>query len=135
MLRRLLPLILALAVAGVAVFPLAAQSKKSRSRSSSSRQAAKQRQPDAARVSEIQQALIETGHLKGEPSSKWDAATEMAMKEFQQVQGYPATGKPDALSLIRLGLGPKTAGQGAPVPPANGSAPVSVAATNSGPKP
>jgi len=75
-----------------------------------------QQQPTPARIREIQQALIREGYLTGEPTGKWDAATREAMRRYQQAHGHPITGKPDALSLIKLGLGPKTAGQAAPRP-------------------
>lgn len=75
-----------------------------------------QQQPTPARIREIQQALIREGYLTGEPTGKWDAASSEAMRRYQQAHGHPITGKPDALSLIKLGLGPKTAGQAAPRP-------------------
>jgi hypothetical protein len=47
------------------------------------------------------------GYLNSEPSGKWDAATSAAFSKYQQDHGVRATGKPDARSLINLGLGPK----------------------------
>ena len=63
--------------------------------------------PDAGRSREIQSALKTQGYLNGEPSGKWDAATSAAFAKYQQDHGVRATGKPDARSLINLGLGPK----------------------------
>ncbi|MBI4462066.1 MAG: peptidoglycan-binding protein [Acidobacteria bacterium] len=80
------------------------------------RQPAQQR-PTPERIREIQQALIREGYLEGEPTGKWDAATAAAMRRLQKDNGRPQTAKPDALSLIALGLGPETAGMGAPRPP------------------
>ncbi|MEW5978177.1 MAG: peptidoglycan-binding domain-containing protein [Acidobacteriota bacterium] len=63
-----------------------------------------QREIEASRVSEIQSALAEAGYYKGEPSGEWDATTSSAMKEYQGANGFKVTGKPDALSLKKLGL-------------------------------
>ena len=67
----------------------------------------RQTQPDAQRSREIQDALHRAGYLPGTPSGKWDAATSAAFAKYQQDHGRKATGKPDALSLKELGLGPK----------------------------
>ena len=75
-----------------------------------------QQKPTPERIREIQEALREAGYLRTEPTGKWDGATEAAMRRFQKEHGHPQTGKPDALSLIKLGLGPETAGQAAPRP-------------------
>jgi peptidoglycan hydrolase-like protein with peptidoglycan-binding domain len=58
------------------------------------------------RVQEIQQALITQGYLNQDPTGKWDEATRSAMLRFQQDHGFPATGMPEAKSLMKLGLGP-----------------------------
>lgn len=80
----------------------AKKSKRSRSRG-----VARQTAPDPARTREIQEALRREHYLDGPASGKWDQATREAMARFQKDQGFPATGKPDARSLIKLGLGPK----------------------------
>ena len=82
--------------------------------------------PTADRIKEIQTALAASNSYKGEPSGKWDDDSVAAMKHFQQVNGLNPSGKLDALSLQKLGLGSDTAGRGAPRPakPA-GSAPSS----------
>jgi hypothetical protein len=38
------------------------------------------------------------------------------MTRYQKDNDLPVTGKPEARTLIKLGLGPETAGKGAPVP-------------------
>jgi peptidoglycan hydrolase-like protein with peptidoglycan-binding domain len=55
----------------------------------------------------------------GEATGKWDDSTTDAMKRFQTSQGLPPTGKLDALTLQKLGLGSQTAGVAAPTPPPN----------------
>lgn len=72
--------------------------------------------PSPERIGEIQQALGRAGFYTGEPSGKWDAATIEAMKEFQKSQGLEPTGKLDALSLQKLGLGSDVANLAAPRP-------------------
>jgi len=77
--------------------------------------------PTSARIREIQTALAAQGTYKGEPSGKWDDATEESMKQFQSAHGLTPSGKLDALSLQKLGLGSETAGRGAPLPVAQSS--------------
>jgi peptidoglycan hydrolase-like protein with peptidoglycan-binding domain len=61
-------------------------------------------QPD--RVQEIQQALIREGYLQGDANGRWDDRTRVAMLRYQTEHGFPATGLPEAKSLMKLGLGP-----------------------------
>ncbi len=75
--------------------------------------------PTPDRIKEIQSALAKQGAYAGEPNGKWDAATTDAMKKYQTDNGFTPTGKVDALSLNKLGLGAETAGKGAPVPTAS----------------
>jgi N-acetylmuramoyl-L-alanine amidase len=72
--------------------------------------------PTSARISEIQSALAAQGSYKGQPNGKWDDSTAQAMKEFQSAHGLTPTGKLDALSLQKLGLGSEIAGRAAPQP-------------------
>jgi peptidoglycan hydrolase-like protein with peptidoglycan-binding domain len=72
--------------------------------------------PTPDRIKEIQAALAASDLYKGEPSGKWDDESVAAMKHFQQVNGLNPSGKLDALSLQKLGLGSDTAGRGAPRP-------------------
>jgi len=78
--------------------------------------------PTPDRIKDIQTALQKDGSYEGEPTGKWDAATTDAMKKYQDKNGFSPTGKIDALSLNKLGLGSGTAGKGAPVPTATSSA-------------
>lgn len=70
--------------------------------------------PTSGRIREIQAALATAGHYASEPSGKWDAASAEAMRSFQEAQGLRPTGKLDALTLQRLGLGSPAAGVAAP---------------------
>jgi peptidoglycan hydrolase-like protein with peptidoglycan-binding domain len=72
--------------------------------------------PTPDRITEIQTALARENAYPGDPNGKWDAATIDAMKRFQTAQGLSPTGKIDALTLQRLGLGSDVAGKGAPTP-------------------
>ena len=74
-----------------------------------------QKLPTSDRISEIQQALAKDGSFTGNPNGKWDAATIAAMRKFQTSHGLNPTGKLDALTLQKLGLGSKTAGVAAPM--------------------
>jgi len=57
------------------------------------------------RTQEIQEALIREGYLKGDATGQWDARTHEAMQHYQADHGFPATGLPEAKSLMKLGLG------------------------------
>jgi len=94
-------------------------SSKSKGKSKVKSQAA----PMPDRIKEIQTALQKDGSYEGEPTGKWDAATTEAMKKYQDKNGISPTGKIDAISLKKLGLGSETAGKGAPVPAASSAAP------------
>jgi len=65
-----------------------------------------QQKIDGDRTHQIQQALIQKGYLKGEPSDKWDASTEAALRKFQADNGWQNKTVPDSRALIKLGLGP-----------------------------
>ncbi len=77
-----------------------------------------QKAPTLDRIKEIQAALAREGLYTGTPTGKWDAASVEAMKRFQAAHGLTATGKMDALSLQKLGLGSEVAGRAAPRPAA-----------------
>jgi peptidoglycan hydrolase-like protein with peptidoglycan-binding domain len=100
----------------------ATTSKKKKAKSTSHGQTA----PTPDRVREIQSALQREGALQEDPTGSWDNATVAAMRKYQDDHGLNPTGKIDALTLQKLGLGSETAGKGAPimsapsaVPPAN----------------
>jgi peptidoglycan hydrolase-like protein with peptidoglycan-binding domain len=78
-----------------------------------------QKTPTPDRISEIQQALAKDGSFANKPNGKWDASTVEAMRKFQAAHGLNPTGKLDALTLQKLGLGSKTAGVAAPMPTAS----------------
>jgi peptidoglycan hydrolase-like protein with peptidoglycan-binding domain len=76
----------------------------------------KQMAPTPDRIEEIQSALASNGYYQGTPNGKWDSTTVAAMQKFQGDHGLDATGKLDALSLQKLGLGSEIAGVSAPRP-------------------
>lgn len=90
--------------------------------------------PQSDRVEEIQSALAQQGFYQGEPSGKWDDSTSEAMRQFQQRSGINATGKLDAGSLQRLGLGSDVAGLNPPKPLLD-PPPTANSAANTLPKP
>ena len=97
----------------------AAAAKSARVKKSSKRSRRRQpgqKVPTADRITEIQQALAKDGSFTGSPNGKWDDATTEATRKFQASHGLNPTGKLDALTLQKLGLGSKTAGVAAPLP-------------------
>jgi len=76
----------------------------SRSKKPRSRVVRGQRTIESARVVEIQTALAGAGYYKEEPNGQWDESTSKAMSSYQADNGFRTTGKPDALSLKKLGL-------------------------------
>lgn len=105
--------------------------KKKKTGSSKSKRKSKpaaQKAPTPDRIREIQSALQREGAYQGQPTGKWDDATVDAMKNYQDKNGLNATGKIDAVTLNKLGLGSETAGKGAPVPAASSTAPSTPAA-------
>ena len=66
--------------------------------------------PTPERISEIQSALARGGYYKTDPTGKWDADTVDALQRFQSANGLDVTGKLDALTLQKLGLGSDVAG-------------------------
>lgn len=79
------------------------------------------KQPAADRTEEIQSALERGGFYSGSPNGKWDNNTQQALRRFQTADGLPPTGKLDALSLQKLGLGSDVAGLSAPRPVMSGT--------------
>ncbi len=104
---------------GAAQTSTASKKKKASSKSKKKSKAKGQESPTPDRIMEIQTALQKDGSYAGEPTGKWDAATTDAMKKYQDKNGISPTGKIDAVSLNKLGLGSDTAGKGAPVPAAS----------------
>jgi len=96
-------------------------SKSGKRLSSKTKRVKGQATPTPDRINEIQGALAKQGVYTGEPSGKWDDSTVEAMRKFQSTHGLNPTGKMDALTLQKLGLGSETAGMGVPTPPPNSS--------------
>ena len=95
--------------------------KKASSKSKKRGKVKGQAAPTPDRIKEIQTALQKDGSYEGAPTGKWDAGTMDAMKKYQDKKGLNPTGKIDAVTLNKLGLGSGTAGKGAPVPAASTS--------------
>jgi peptidoglycan hydrolase-like protein with peptidoglycan-binding domain len=94
----------------------AGSKKKKSSHRRSSRREPFQKAPTPDRISEIQTALSRGGYFEGQPNGKWDSNTIAAMQKFQSANGLNSSGKIDATSLQKLGLGSSTAGVDAPKP-------------------
>jgi|SRR3974390_3318141 len=97
----------------------ATSSSKKSSTKKKSKKVKGQTAPTPERISEIQEALGKKGVLEGAPSGKWDDSTTEAVRKFQSSSGLNPTGKLDALTLQKLGLGSETAGLAKPTPPPN----------------
>jgi peptidoglycan hydrolase-like protein with peptidoglycan-binding domain len=83
----------------------------------STRREPTQKAPTPERITEIQSALSRNGFFDGNPNGKWDSSSVAALQKFQSANGLDATGKLDARSLQKLGLGSEIAGVSAPVTP------------------
>jgi peptidoglycan hydrolase-like protein with peptidoglycan-binding domain len=94
----------------------AAKKKKSSKNHHASKREPTQKAPTPQRISEIQSALAHGGYYQGAPNGKWDSNTVAAMQKFQSDNGLSSSGKIDAPSLQKLGLGSGTAGVDAPKP-------------------
>ena len=94
-------------------------SHKSTKKTSSRRKEKGQMAPTPDRISTIQEALAKDGSFTSTPNGKWDDSTVDAMKKFQGAHGLNPSGKLDALTLEKLGLGSQTAGVAEPVAPPN----------------
>jgi peptidoglycan hydrolase-like protein with peptidoglycan-binding domain len=90
--------------------------KKSSKNHHASKREPTQKAPTPERISEIQSALAHNGYYQGTPTGKWDSNTISAMQKFQSDNGLSNSGKIDASSLQKLGLGSGTAGVDAPKP-------------------
>ncbi len=94
-----------------------ARKKKKSTHRRSSRREPFQKAPKPDRISEIQSALARGGYYQGDPNGKWDSNTISALQKFQSANNLNASGKLDAPSLQKLGLGSSTAGLNPPTPP------------------
>src|SRR5579862_7512556 len=102
-----------------------AKKKTTSSKSKRKPKPASQKAPAPDRIREIQTALQKQGAYQGDPNGKWDDPTVEAMKTFQDKNGLSPTGKIDAVTLEKLGLGSETAGKGAPITPTSNVKPPS----------
>jgi len=93
------------------------QQSKKKSKKHKARHEPGQKAPTADRIQEIQGALAREGYYQGEPSGKWDDNTQDAMRRFQEEHALTGSGKIDAPSLQKLGLGSDIAGVSAPRAP------------------
>ena len=110
--------------------PAASAGSKSRVKKSSrhsKRREPGQKAPAPERISEIQQALAKDRSFTGTPNGKWDDSTVEAMSKFQSGHGLNPSGKLDAPTLQKLGLGSQTAGVAAPMPPIASSSTIKAA--------
>jgi peptidoglycan hydrolase-like protein with peptidoglycan-binding domain len=127
--------------ATLAAQPASAAKKTSSKKHHHSRREPSQKAPTPERISEIQSALSRNGFYDAHPNGKWDSSSVAAMQKFQSANGLDPTGKLDALSLQKLGLGSEIAGVSAPetphpAPPASQKpAPTAPAATPAPPQP
>jgi len=129
--KVVLPVLLLSFVAGLGVSARAAQTstpKKKTASGAHSRRVGKkgsrstgrqrgQKAPTNDRISEIQTALAKNGSYAGTPNGKWDDSTVSAVKKYQAAHGLNPTGRLDAPTLQKLGLGSTTAGIAAPQTP------------------
>src|ERR1700749_3734243 len=97
--------------------PASNKKKSSSKKSHHSRREPTQKAPTPERISEIQSSLARGGYYQGEPNGKWDSNTVAAMQKFQSANGLDPSGKLDATSLQKLGLGSGIAGVSAPKQP------------------
>jgi peptidoglycan hydrolase-like protein with peptidoglycan-binding domain len=97
------------------------RSRHAKSSKKTTRRERGQKEPAPERISEIQTALAKDGSFSGKPSGKWDGSTVDAMKKFQESHGLNPSGKLDAKTLQKLGLGSQTAGVAPPMPPVSSS--------------
>jgi Putative peptidoglycan binding domain len=132
-----------IACAGAAISPLHAANTRVSPETAQTQQARKkskkkkprhepgQKAPTADRIQEIQGALAREGYYQGDPSGKWDDGTQDAIRRFQEEHALTGSGKIDAPTLQKLGLGSDIAGVSAPRPmqqhPADQSKPASPA--------
>jgi hypothetical protein len=65
-----------------------------------------QQKIDPQRARDIQEALVRSHYLSGEPTGTWDATSQQAMEKFQADNGWQSKSVPDSRALIKLGLGP-----------------------------
>ena len=112
----------------------ATSTKKKKIKHHSSKREPTQKAPTSDRISEIQSALARGGYYQGQPNGKWDSNTVAALQKFQSDNGMNASGKLDAPSLQKLGLGSSTAGVDAPKPLSHSNPGANTASSTSTPR-
>lgn len=100
--------------AGSSSLSNAAAKKSSRKHRRHTQREHLQKAPTPDRISEIQSALTRAGYFQGDPTGKWDSNTVGAVQKFQSANDIDPTGKLDAPTLQKLGLGSDIAGVSAP---------------------
>jgi peptidoglycan hydrolase-like protein with peptidoglycan-binding domain len=103
---------------GTATKPVHATSSKNSSKKRT-KKVKGQAAPTPERITEIQGALARRGVFVDAPSGKWDDSTVAAIQKFQSANGLNPSGKLDARTLEKLGLGSETAGMAPPTAPPN----------------
>src|ERR1700730_2392546 len=93
------------------------KSRVKKSSKHSKRRERGQKVPAPERLSELPVSCAKDGSFSGTPNGKWDDSTIAAMRKFQTGHGLNPSGKLDAPTLQKLGLGSQTAGVAAPMPP------------------
>ena len=88
--------------------------KSGKKKRTATRRQPKQMVPTPDRVTDIQSALAKGGYYKGDTTGKIDQGTVDALQRFQSANGLSTTGKLDALTLQKLGLGSDIAGVSSP---------------------
>jgi peptidoglycan hydrolase-like protein with peptidoglycan-binding domain len=106
-------------------------SSQSKKKKSHNRREPIQKAPTTDRIEEIQTALAREGYYHGDPTKKFDSGTQDALRRFQEEHGMTGTGKLDATTLQKLGLGSDIAGVSAPRQPVQ--RPASAPPTNAPP--
>ena len=86
--------------------PTSGQTRRSAKLTHKARRVRGQQAIDGERATQIQQALIRSHYMSGEPTGRWDEATEAAMQKYQADQGWQTKLMPDSRALKKLGLGP-----------------------------
>ena len=84
-----------------------ARKRSAGKRKSAAEPVRRQLHPTPERYSQIQTALANAGYFDGPANGVWGASSIAALQKFQSDNGLEPSGRIDALSLIRLNLGPK----------------------------
>ncbi|HTV60557.1 MAG TPA: peptidoglycan-binding protein [Verrucomicrobiae bacterium] len=116
-----------------------AHKRKSHHRRHYYRRQVGQKAPTPDRIKDIQSALAREGYYQGQPTGRMDSTTIDSLEKFQSAHGLDASGKLDAPTLQKMGLGSDVAGVSppkAPPPPSccSGSTPATKPALDAAPR-